>query len=517
MANLDKIIYQGYVINNQDPLLLGRVRGIPVDAVESQLLPSDWNPITDPWTSKDPLIYLPLLPYYLSQVPQEDEYIHIFFYNKKQTQDNSKFYIQGPITRPQNNSFEYWRNSESMMASGEFLKQANDIKDKISLEIKGNSKGIYAEPGDNSLIGRGTSDVVVKKGDVLIRAGKNIESQTPGFNLPQPRQNRAFLQVSLFDLEKKELDPIKKRFFENLPQLVKKLIEWEVTDQISVTGNTSGGGVTGTTAYNGNVKLYSLLPKDQTKTTEIDMTTPLDSFKSGPEYTLEFTGKTLDESVKIINQFINGVNQGKINVDGYEQYPFESDSRLEKQFPFYFRPTKNNIDKLASSGSSDFNMVNSFFKRVKLLPSDKQFGSVLVWQKNVVGQQLTLKNETLVQTSYKPKPVSYGTLGADFVYLLSHNSSIPSKSKINLQPKETLYGIDQPYFTDIILPNTDPMVRGNELMKLLTLIVDFLGSHVHNINKAPIPIGTDGTKIEEIRKILQDADNAILNQNIRIN
>jgi hypothetical protein len=162
-------------------------------------------------------------------------------------------------------------------------------------------------------------------------------------------------------------------------------------------------------------------------------------------------------------------------------------------------------------------MINSFFKRVKLLPSNKQFGSVLVWQKNIIGEQLTLVKEEGRDPVFKVNPVSYGTLGGDFVYLLSHKTDIPSKSKINLQPKETLYGIDQPYFTDVILPNTDPMVRGNELMKLLKLIVDFLGSHVHNINKAPIPIGTDGTKLEEIRKILQDADNSILNQNIRIN
>lgn len=134
-----------------------------------------------------------------------------------------------------------------------------------------------------------------------------------------------------------------------------------------------------------------------------------------------------------------------------------------------------------------------------------------------MGEQLTPTKETLAQPVYKPKPISYGTLGSDFVYLLSHKTEIPSKSKINLQPKETLYGISQSYFTDQILPNTDPMVRGDELMKLLKLIVDFLGSHVHNINKAPIPIGTDGTKLEEIRKLIQDADNGILNQNIRIN
>jgi hypothetical protein len=190
---------------------------------------------------------------------------------------------------------------------------------------------------------------------------------------------------------------------------------------------------------------------------------------------------------------------------------------LRNQFPFYFRPSKSSVNKMASSGSSDFNMVNSFYKRIKLLISDKQFGSVLVWQENVVGEQLTLKTEEVVEPIYTPKPISYSTLAADFVYMLSHNSDIPSKSKINLQPKETLYGISQPYFTDVMLPNTDPMVRGNELMKLLTLIVKFLSSHVHNINEAPIPIGIDGTELDQINKILQDADNSILNQNIRIN
>lgn len=514
--NLDKIIYQGRVLNNQDPLMLGRIRAIAVNTVESQVLPEDWTPDQE-WGPTDPLIFIPLLPYYISQVPKVDEYIHIFFYNTKQQVDNTKFYIQGPITRPQNNLFEFYQNTNSLLASAPYLKEANYLKNKETFEVKEPAKGIYPEPGDNALLGRGTSDVVVKQSEVLIRAGRNIQPQTNSYNIPTPRQNRSFLQVSLFDLEKKYNDPITKKFLENKPQLVKKLIEWDVTKEFTLTGFTSGGGVTGTTVYDGNVKLYSLLPKDQTKSTEINMNTPLEEFKSDPEYVLEFTGKTLEEGVKIINQFIGGVNQGKINIVGYDQYPFNNSEKLEKQFPFYFRPTKSSIDKLASTASTEFNMIDSFFKRIKLLPSDKQFGSVLVWQKNVAGQQLTFVELNLLQPVYKPNPVSYGTLGGDFVYLLSHKSQIPSKDKINLLPKETLYGIDQPYYTDKILPNTDPMVRGNELMKLLTLIVNFLGSHVHNINKAPIPIGTDGTKIEEIRKILQDADNSILNQNIRIN
>lgn len=511
------VIFQGFVVNNQDPLMLGRVRAVPVSQTESALLPQDWDPTKDIWTERDPLIYLPLLPYYISQVPKIDEYIHIFYYNTSQVVDNTKFYIQGPITRPQNNNFENWHNSESMLASGPFLKQANNIKDPLSFEVKGQAKGIYPEPGDNSLLGRGTSDVIVKEDEVLLRAGKNIVSQTAGFNLPTPRQNRSFLQLSSFSTEKKELDPIKKTVFTRKSQLIKKLIEWEITSEVQISGPTPGGGVTGATFYNGNVKLYSLLPKDQTKTTVVNMNTPLDTFKSGPEYTLDFTGKTKEDGVKIINQFITGVNNGKITIEGYPQFPLETTTKLEGQFPFYFRPTKNNIDKLSSTASTEYNMVNDFFKKIKLLPSDSQSGSVLVWSQNVIGEQLTRENLTLKQTIYNPKPVTYGTMAADFLYLLSHKTDIPSKQKINLLPKETLYGINQEYFTQNILTNTDPMVRGNELMKLLKLIVDFLGSHVHNINEAPIPIGVDGTQLGEIRKILQDADNSILNQNIRIN
>jgi len=516
MMDVNKLIFQGVVIDNQDPLMLGRIRAVPVDQNESDIIPNNWNEEKDKWGDKDPLIYLPLLPYYISQVPKVDEYIHIFYYNTTEVVNRTKFYIQGPITRPQNNNFENWHNSESMLASGTFLKQANNIKDPITHEVKGQANGIYPEPGDNALLGRGTADIIVKENDVLIRAGKNIQTQTQGFNIPTPRLNRSFLQISNFDLEKVEKDPIKKRLFLNKPQLVKKLVEWEITDEIFIEGLTDGGGVTGSTFYNGNITLYSLLPKDNTKTSVIHLNTPLDEFKSEPEYILEFTGKTLDEGVKIINQFISGLNNGIINVEGYEQYPFNN-TKIERQFPFYFRPTKNNVIKLSSTGSTEYNMVNNFFKRIKLLPSDKQFGSVLVWSKNVIGEQLTPQTTTLRQSSYIPKPVTYGVMGGDFLYLLSHKSDIPSKQKIVLDPKDTLYGIPQQTFTENIINNTDPMVRGNELMKLLKLIVNFLASHVHNINESPIGIGVDGTQLSEIYKILQDAENSILNQNIRIN
>jgi hypothetical protein len=55
-------------------------------------------------------------------------------------------------------------------------------------------------------------------------------------------------------------------------------------------------------------------------------------------------------------------------------------------------------------------------------------------------------------------------------------------------------------------------------MKFLTPIVKFLASHVHPVAGAPpVPVATDGTDIQSIFTKLFDADNSILNQNIRIN
>lgn len=503
-----KVIFQGHVNDNQDPMMLGRVRAIPIYERYQDSLPEGWNEENDKWTAKDPFIFLPLLPYYINQVPKIGEYINIFFYNKRERLDNSKFYIQGPITRPQNNFKEDWRNSQTMLASGEFFKPANELKNRKTGVTDPKVYGIYPEPGDNALLGRGSSDVIVRENHVLLRSGKlnPLESSSADFNIPTPNDKRSFVQVSTFGLEKVKSGETVVTNVTQEVKYVKNLVEWEVT-------NLSG------TTFDGSIKLYQLKESENTKHPKVTISSELTNYITSTLYQLTFTGKTIDETTQLINQFIQGVNNGKINIDGYLSYPSQDGVKLENQFPFYYRPSKFNTELseiVTSSTVLDDQNFSLIYNGVKLIQSAPNSGYGLVWEQNVFGQQPTITRTKVDTSKYEQTPVTYGTMGGDFLYLLSHKSTIPTKGQIDL--KGTLYGIDQEKFTNEIYTKTDPMVRGDQLMALLQEIVNFLVSHVHPFpGMAPVPIGTDGTTTESILQKLLDKDNTILNQNIRIN
>jgi hypothetical protein len=62
------------------------------------------------------------------------------------------------------------------------------------------------------------------------------------------------------------------------------------------------------------------------------------------------------------------------------------------------------------------------------------------------------------------------------------------------------------------------LVRGEELMELLNLIVRYVVGHVHPFpGVQPVPIAVDGTSSLEILQKIADASNTILNEHIRIN
>ena len=91
-----------------------------------------------------------------------------------------------------------------------------------------------------------------------------------------------------------------------------------------------------------------------------------------------------------------------------------------------------------------------------------------------------------------------------------------SKEKIDLQ--RTVYGIPKERIVDNIEPNTSSMVRGEELLELMELIVRFCLTHVHPYPLLPpSSVTLDGLSTDELLAKMQEAYQKILNSNIRIN
>jgi hypothetical protein len=172
---------------------------------------------------------------------------------------------------------------------------------------------------------------------------------------------------------------------------------------------------------------------------------------------------------------------------------------------------------ITSQQSTDStNNILEIFNQIKLFPALKQGGYGLIYAKGRVGKPMEIKTTVVPQEKYSSDSTTYGALGSDILYLLSNTSSIPGKGKINFA--DTLYGISLDQFVDEFKPKTSSLVRGEELMELLNLIVRFLTTHTHAYpGLPPIPVSQDGSSVADILTEMQNAYTKILNENIRLN
>lgn len=491
----DKIIFPGTVIDDQDPFMLGRIRASGnTDNIQSLLegIPGA-NPQTGDvpetikWTQKDPLMFLPFLPFFISQVPKVGENIGIIYQNPR-IQYSNQFYFQGPFSTPILSPFEDGTGSQKNLGVGIQYKDYKPIKNYDGTYKESASIGVFPEPGDNSLLGRGSADVIVKENDVLIRAGKTLYFNPK--ELPVGYNKRAFTQLSQFT-QRRESTGIKK--VSKLNEIIKSvnyLIEYTLLNpenQVNV--------------FRAQVYVYQF---DGTILTDDDFTLS----KSYQNYTTLIetidiggtTGTTLEKVVININQVL-----AEYNNDG--------------SAPYFFRPIPILSKYLKSTKLSEKNQKNNtqlLYNSVKPNPSASINGSGLVFFKNAYGPQYEFNKFATETIQWVPTPQSFHIIGGDIVYLLSNDSQIPGKAKINLDG--TLYGFTQEKLIDEVFNSTNSIVRGEELLKLIGAIVKYLVSHTHQYHLLPPgPVASNGSSREEIEILMQQAGEKILNKNIRIN
>lgn len=495
------LFYQCTVLDNKDPLMLGRVRARLLtdnyeDIIRSIQNPP-WDESKDIWTNRDPFIFIPLLPYYLYQVPKIDELI-LIVYNNSDFKYQNQFYVQSLLSTPTSSNYEYYVASQKLTGIGTQYKNSLPIKNKDGTYPNNLPVGIFPEPGDNALLGRNSADVIVKENEVLIRAGKIQGTLQPNI-MPAGNTQRSFIQLSKFDNEKVFQE--NKTYGDLKPAniMVKYLIEWVI---INPENNQD--------KFTGTIYLYSLKENESVTSKNLQVDSQIEDLKT-IFYSEDFTAIPMSEVITRINDFIREFNS-KSSIKFVQLFPKINDQR----FPVFFRPNNLTYSKMLSSTGITATNLSTIFNAIKLNLTAPERGYGLIYTKDKVGIPYDSKIYKVPIYKYNNVPTTFAGVGADKVFLLSHNSSIPGKGKINLD--NTLYGIDNDKMVDELIPKTSSTVRGEELLDLLNKIVRFLITHTHAYpGLPPTPVTQDGSNSASIEADLRNAINNILNENIRIN
>jgi hypothetical protein len=515
-SNFDekRIFWFATVVDTDDPLMLNRVRvqfdtqnnvailnSIPdnisgkktKNASGTDLLPEF------KWTEIDTFCFLPLLPIFLKTTPKKNETVNIFWPNPEYKY-TEQYYIQGIFSSPLTMYNENF-NSQRMFAAKNRLKSPQLLKNPTNGEYYiSKTKGVFIEPTDVGLVGRGTCDIVIKENDVILRAGKSTTLPNNSNKEINANKTRSFIQLSNFNQREEALEPTETSRLEPNVQFVKTLLEWHVINPENQYD-----------LFNYTINLYGLPEQSGNTTQRLKIDSVVPSSGKTLIYTVTFNNESMFDMSEKINLFIAQCNDGQINLPPNEIF------NINNQFPLFFRPSPETFKIISSpsTGNDYFNMAN-LTKKIKYKTQKNGVG--LISSRNTPGQQYNIVNDTQNQKSINiEKGITYNIQGADKLLFVSHESKIPSKQSINLD-ESTIYGISQSYLLDNVLPNTDPMVRGDQLMKFMNLVIKFLVSHVHAFpGLPPVPTAQDGTTVNTILQELQNASNTILNQNIRIN
>jgi hypothetical protein len=345
----NSIFFQCRVLNTEDPMMLGRIRGVRLidnyDDILKSITSPPWNEEKDIWTSRDPFIFNALLPYFVYSVPKVDELVQVIYVNKD-FQYQNQYYVQNTFSSPTATFKEFYFGGNKFTGTGMQIKNPKPLKNQDgTFTDQSVHKGVFPQPGDNALLGRGSADVVVKQDEVLIRAGKFKGEQLQPNVIPVANQQRGFLQLSKFQSILQNLEP--KVYFELQENvlLTKYLIEWAVINPENTQDK-----------FTGSVYLYQLKPDVSVNSKNISVDSVIPENLKKLVATENFSQLSKIQVIKFINNFIKTCNETDTTRSGVKLF---SDNSATNKFPIYYRPNTIMYSKLNPFHSfgirSDFN------------------------------------------------------------------------------------------------------------------------------------------------------------------
>jgi hypothetical protein len=518
---MSKIIFRGECVSSDDPKRLGRIRAIPKTEDEDQIYSSsldngeqNWRE----WSSKDPFVYLPLLPFFNNVTPKKGEYIHLIYSNPDNRENLERYYIGGVYSSPTAISHEPYDSAITNLDLGTRNRKFPNIYNTDGELFNPNSEGVFIDPKDVSIQGRGSSDLVIKRDTVLIRSGKNLRYIRG--QVPDAYGQRGFLQISKFDQQTSFSSPSKKYRLETPYDDLKILVEYYIENPQTTS-----------TGFTGVINIYNVKPSEKSNSknflaggTNINLSVGDDISARAYIKTLQPIPKEkfsnlIKETIKCVANKKNLLTIKTQDID-YTLYVemVGALSFSNNNLPIYYRPTVNQFNDFQYTLNDNVrNNLNDLFTNITI-KSEKNNGYGLVFDEKLSDKpSYKKKTEITIPKKTENIPNTTSILGSDTIYLLSHKSKKPDSEKIDLG--DSLYGINQSLVVDEIEPKTSSMVRGEELISLLEMIIEYLRSHVHPYpGMPPVSVASGGNiTTGDLLTEIENAYEKILNQNIRIN
>jgi hypothetical protein len=187
-VNFSQIIRYGEVMDVDDPLGLNRIKvwikGSVATGGDDELLGGTTGYENLPWC-------MPLMPKHIAIKPKEGESVLIFsFDNKKKGVD--RLYIGPLISQPDKLNFDSARTTS--LAGFSF----GPVEPSVTPANIPDLKGVFPESEDISIQGRYNTDITQKNNEIVIRAGKFVETQITELN-PYPIKfnfdTQAYIQI----------------------------------------------------------------------------------------------------------------------------------------------------------------------------------------------------------------------------------------------------------------------------------------------------------------------------------
>jgi hypothetical protein len=504
-----KIIELGICLDNIDPKGLGRIRCIRYnDYISGKEKALKY----EPWSKDDPFMASPFLPTNINFIPENGQAVKIINYNPNKETVNQE-YIAGPFTTTYDYNGQTYSQQISNTTYGIFVQDKPDIRDKTGT-YRSRTENSFADEKDYAIYGKFGSDILFTENGLQLRGGKLLSKEAASVKDRQTLINEPIFAKKSANLYLKKFPKkleLKERVATNRNYEIKNLnyiVEYEI-DNLNPTELNPA-----------TVKIfvYKVLSEfgNVFKTDFFNISTESpggvlqlvneDNSSSAPTFT-ETVTDIVDASKQVRSVIfdIHDLNMSEIN-------PLYTDEDIH---PFYFRPSRTMI---SLSPTNDTEKSNKEYFIQNILVSRVGPSAGLIWSQNSV--KVPFKDveqiERYLDTDENSPEQTISAVKSDKIFLLSTDlGDNESSTPVPFYDLNKYEYTQENYIRDIE-PNTFSTVRGENLLSVLKSIINVIFTHRHNPLK-PIVGQSDYEEGNELKRLLENLENDILNKSIRIN